>query len=109
MIVTREIDREKLRKTFKGIRSALDDLEQGLNEQPFTWGEHETAFKTRLLKIHGLTLLSGDALTKRGYLIKEGEIPVGKIWTQSPYGNGDYGLVYLVEVQTYRKPRKRKG
>ena len=91
-------------KRIKGLRSALSDLEAGLNGDPFKWGDIDGKYKLEALRKCDLQLMTKDGLERMGLVLRNGESPVGTCFS---YAGCLPMNLYLVGTQAQSK-RKRK-
>lgn len=82
------------------VRSALSDMESGLNGQPFTWGSSEAQSKTRILETLGYSLVTRTKLESGGFQLKKNAQPVGKRYYNSPISK--YRELFVLELQCER-------
>lgn len=70
----------------------------GLNGQPFSWGEGERNAYTKILAEVGVTLVSKSAIARAGRELKRGAGPVGAAYFGAPIKR--MAELYVLECQT---------
>ncbi|WP_013324104.1 hypothetical protein [Gloeothece verrucosa] len=75
----------------------LDQILGGLKGSPFSWGQGQQWAWVPVARELGLDLLTINQISKRGYRLKRGVQPVGKIYLGSPIGL--WCNVYLLQIQ----------
>lgn len=90
-------------KRINAIREAINDLENGLNGKPFTWGDTERRHKEHILACLGHIVVSESRLKRGGHELKPLAQPIGTAYFGSPIRKT--ANLYLIGVQTRRSPK----
>ena len=87
----------KPRLNIQRLHELLGIVLNGLDGQPFSWGDGQRQAWVPILKAAGVTLITKTQIEKHGYRLKRGAKPVGSAYFGAPIKR--YADLYVLEVQ----------
>lgn len=96
------ISKDTVTRRLLRCEQASHDVSQGLHGNPFTWRECDQAL-IGMLEDMGVHLISITKAIKLGYVLKQRQQPVGKVYYGAPLSR--YADLYILECQFHRKEK----